>query len=137
MRERNVAVLILHDRGNILLQKRGVSAERFPNTWGLFGGGIKPGETPEQAIRREALEETGLGLNDVAVSWSEPYQLPERGEQGTIFVCAADYDGSPLTLREGEDMGWFPVAEALALPMNDVYRRVIGKIVQKTVSMVS
>jgi 8-oxo-dGTP pyrophosphatase MutT (NUDIX family) len=50
-----VAAVIPDGEGRILLQEKS-SREG----WSLPAGGIEPGETPEQAIVREVLEETGL-----------------------------------------------------------------------------
>ena len=51
----SVAAVIRDDQGRLLLQEK-TSGEG----WSLPAGGIEPGETPEQAIRREVFEETGL-----------------------------------------------------------------------------
>jgi hypothetical protein len=52
-------ILFLTDDGKTLLLKRGEGGD-YPGFWGLPAGHIEPDETPEQAARRETLEETGL-----------------------------------------------------------------------------
>lgn len=42
---------------SVFLQKRAPDAVRHPNDFGFFGGGIEPGESPEQALEREIGEE--------------------------------------------------------------------------------
>jgi 8-oxo-dGTP pyrophosphatase MutT (NUDIX family) len=55
MRERGSVVLLENDRVALIKRKRGSSVV-FP------GGGIEKGETPEQAAKREAYEELGVGI---------------------------------------------------------------------------
>ena len=51
----SVAAVIRDERGRLLLQEKS-SGEG----WSLPAGAIDPGETPEDAVRREVREETGL-----------------------------------------------------------------------------
>jgi 8-oxo-dGTP diphosphatase len=55
-----IAVAMLERQGEWLLQLRDdIPGIVHPGTWGLFGGHLDPGETPEQAVRRELVEEIG------------------------------------------------------------------------------
>ena len=52
-----VAALIRNQHGQLLLHRRP------DGSWSLPAGSIEPGETPAQAVEREALEETGLRVH--------------------------------------------------------------------------
>lgn len=53
---RTVAVFVLFDsKGRVLLQRKAKDSKVLPNQWAFFGGGIEEGETPEQALQREAI----------------------------------------------------------------------------------
>ncbi len=53
-------IIIENEKGKVLLQRR-----RDNGFWGIPGGAMEPGETFEQAARREAKEETGLTLGEL------------------------------------------------------------------------
>lgn len=92
-------ILFVHD-GRVLLLKRAASAQDAPGTWGFPGGGIEPGETPEQAARREYGEECG----------DEPYAgaLTPLYVSSDGFQCfgATGY-AEPQLNDEHTDWGWF------------------------------
>jgi len=51
--------------GRLYLQKRAATKDRYPGRWdSSVGGHVAPGETSDQAIRREAREELGIDLSD-------------------------------------------------------------------------
>ncbi len=53
-----VALAILYQGENFLMQLRDeIPNIVYPGHWGLFGGHLELGETPEQAVKREVLEE--------------------------------------------------------------------------------
>ena len=63
--EASAALLVTPD-DEFVLQRRDDKPEIFFPGWlGCFGGGLDPGETPEDCLRRELQEE--LGLADVAL----------------------------------------------------------------------
>ncbi|MDP4200703.1 MAG: NUDIX hydrolase [Bacteroidota bacterium] len=72
MRTRNQARgFVLNEAGHVLLVKYEDTEPVNPaepeilHYWVLPGGGIEPGETYEQAVAREVLEETGVTVTEV------------------------------------------------------------------------
>lgn len=59
-----IGAIIIHDN-RILLIRRGHAPMK--GEWSLPGGALETGETLEQGVRREALEETGLQVEPVAM----------------------------------------------------------------------
>jgi 8-oxo-dGTP pyrophosphatase MutT (NUDIX family) len=59
----SAGVILVDREGRVLMQLRDDNPKiMYPNHWGLTGGAALPGETPDQAARREVTEETGLTL---------------------------------------------------------------------------
>lgn len=54
---------IIIDNGKILLSQR--QGSHGAGTWGSVGGHVEFGETPTQAIKREAMEEMGIELGNL------------------------------------------------------------------------
>ena len=80
----------------VLLIKR----KNPPHGWALPGGFVDYGETVEKAVRREALEETGLRLTSVDLFgvYSDPGRDPRSHTVSAVFSAR-----SRGTVRAGDD----------------------------------
>ncbi|WRH65738.1 MAG: NUDIX hydrolase [Planktothrix sp. GU0601_MAG3] len=97
-----VAIGILYRDGKFLLQLRDNNPNIVhPGVWGLFGGHLEPGETPENGFKRELLEEIGYNVPEFVQFKSYPDSLVNR----IVFYAPLTVDLSQLVLNEGWDMG--------------------------------
>lgn len=72
--------VVVDPEGRILLVRFEFPGGR--TLWATPGGGIEPGESPEEAIRRELAEETGLEPAEVGpVIWTRLHIVPFIGGQ--------------------------------------------------------
>jgi len=99
---------ILKYNGRILFQLRDEKG-RNPNKWGLFGGGIKSGEKPIDALIREIKEELGIKLSKSDVL--RKYKVP-LVNYNIVEVNLREIP-KKQNLREGKDMKFMTTKEFL------------------------
>lgn len=68
MRQRIIVCPIIENDGDVLLCRMASDRGVFPGQWALSGGGTEPGETLEEALRREICEELGDKLELVSIT---------------------------------------------------------------------
>ncbi len=134
MYARRVALFILRDKEDkVLLQHRYETAKLLPDYWAFFGGGIEEGETPEQAVAREAKEELGIELKDFR--FFKRYEAQEEPGLFEKFVYTAPLEYSLDFLRkkqeEGKDLGLFSFDELKSLKISDNDRIVLEDLFRK------
>ena len=81
------------------------------HTWEVCAGGIDPGETPEEAARRELQEETGFRARTMRRLWSA-YSAPGFCSELLHFFETDDYEIGEANNVGGEDIeiATFPLA---------------------------
>ncbi len=124
------AVIMLVTRGEYALL--GHSA-RFPNSqmYSTLAGFVEPGESLEEAVAREVLEESGVVVGSVRYHSSQPWPFPGSIMLG--FYADGLTDAITLDTNELVDARWFsktemrdPKAHGFALPRADsIARRLI------------
>ena len=97
----SVDVLLLDPaREHRLLVLERAQGTRCTGSWEVVHGRIEDGERPEDAARREAVEETGLVPSRLYVIGCQPFYLPRQATVNIAVVFAAFVD-STLPLRLG------------------------------------
>lgn len=97
------AVIVLIHRGDEVLLVR---AKNFrTDHYGLVAGFVETGETLEEAVAREALEETGVRITNIRYFASQPWPYP----CGLMVGFHADYVSGEIHLQRSEIAkgGWF------------------------------
>lgn len=103
------AVIVLIRRGRQVLLGR--SHATPPGMYSTLAGFVEPGESLEEAVQREVMEEVGITVRDIRYFGSQPWPFPNS----LMVGFTAEHAGGEITLApaEMEDARWF---DADALP---------------------
>lgn len=104
--------LLVTEQGRYLMKRRDdFSWLEFRNHWTCFGGGIEPGETPEEALRRELREElayeVGAAEFFTEIRMIQPFPEPRLEQIAFFTVSIRERDIAGLSLGEGAEMALF------------------------------
>ena len=88
-------IVLIHREEEVLL----VHARNFKsNFYGLVAGFVETGETLEEAVHREVMEETGIRITNLRYFGSQPWPYP----CGLMVGFNADYVSGSLSLQKDE-----------------------------------
>jgi NAD+ diphosphatase len=105
-----VVIMLAIDGDKCLLGRAG----RFvANMWSCLAGFVEPGESIEEAARRETLEEAGIICGRVKYFASQPWPFP----MSLMIGCHAQATSSEITVdrEELEDARWFTREEVVLM----------------------
>ena len=90
-----VITVITRGDDEILLAK---NAQNPRQMYGLIAGFVEVGETLEEAVRRETLEEVGIQVKNIQYLASQPWPFPSN----LMLAFKAEYAAGDLVLQEDE-----------------------------------
>lgn len=123
------SVILVDERGWILLQERDEHPVIDPECWGFVGGHVDEGEDPDDAVYRELAEETGLRLappdlrlwEEFSV-YHEAYGTEDLVRVHIARITATDAD---ITVGEGRQIVFVDPSRAHDLPLTASAARIL------------
>jgi 8-oxo-dGTP pyrophosphatase MutT (NUDIX family) len=114
-------------KGVVVRNDRVLLLKNDRDEWELPGGRIEPGETPEQCVAREIVEETRwkVTTGPLLDTWMYYIEVAEKHVFIVTYGCYPDSYGEPTLSDEHSDIGLFTENELASLNIPDGYRRSI------------
>lgn len=107
-----VACAVIERDGRVLAAQRGPNMS-LPLKWEFPGGKIDPGETPEECLRRELVEELG-----VEITVGQPLPATTHAYRSftvTLYPFVCSIRSGHMTLHEHLAVAWLPPGDLNSL----------------------
>jgi NAD+ diphosphatase len=110
-------IMLVHDGERVLL---GRQAQWPPGMHSVLAGFVEPGESLEEAVAREVMEEVGIPVAQVRYHSSQPWPFPSSIMLG--FMARALSTDIRLAQDEIESARWFSRDDLRRSPENETFR---------------
>ena len=122
-------VILLVDSCYVLQLRDNKPNISVPGTWSLFGGGIKAGESPQEALVREVREELGITLSNFHPFWVFNRFDNFVQDLTTYNIFESDVTGiwGNHHLMEGQATNHFKYQELTGLNMPSIISEILDR----------
>lgn len=106
------SIIVLIKKGSQILMARGPHFAK--GIYGLIAGFVCPGETLEEAVHREVMEEVGITIKNLRYFGSQPWPFPDS----LMMAFEADYEAGEIVIDDVEikHAGWYSVDNLPGMP---------------------
>lgn len=113
-----VAVFIINDNKQVLLQKRSANKRFNPNKWALCAGHVDTGESLESAALRELNEEVGISIsiNDLKPFAEREFTIRDSNSHITYFYYVkSNLNEKDFVIQKEElsEVKWFDLDKVI------------------------
>lgn len=122
MAYQEIAIGILK-RGNEVCLSRRQSQQSFAGLWEFPGGKVEVGETIENALKREFLEELAVETSDWKPLISFPWIYPAVAVQLNVYITET-FQSEPQG-NEGQQVAWTSIEELTAIAFPEANRGIV------------
>lgn len=116
MKTRVFTTGVVLDRGKLLILRRKDDDDTYPGFWDCVGGHFEKGESAEQCMHREALEEAGQGMRIVRVGPLIEY-LDDYGRAVAVPFILKPNPKKKIELSEHSEFKWIKLSEVGSYPI--------------------
>jgi 8-oxo-dGTP diphosphatase len=125
MKQVHVAAAVILKSDKVFIAKRSQTAHQG-GLWEFPGGKVEVGETAEQALKRELLEEIGIEINGALHFIAIPFEYPDKSVLLDVFLVT-DFMHDPWG-KEGQVTQWFDIEELKLLSFPAANRVIIDRL---------
>ena len=122
-----VAAIILFDNKYLCVQRGDNKYDYIAYKYEFPGGKVEPGETREEAIKREILEELHLSISIDHFFTTVNHQYPNFNLIMHSFICSCENQN--LELTEHVDFKWLDKNELSTLDWAEADKPIVNKII--------
>ena len=104
-----VTAAILENDGKILIAKRATGDELFAGLWEFPGGKVEEGETPEECMARELMEELEIEVEVGKLITSNKHRYPNGIFE--LMAYRVQYICGNFVLNDHDEIRWITIDE--------------------------